>query len=46
MFYIKVDFVYIIIIIIIIIYFLEFFTSVLANGFSQESEWQQVSSRL
>ena len=35
-----------IIIIIIIIYSLEFFTSVLADGFSLESEWQQVSSSL
>ena len=30
--------------IIIIIYSLEFFTSALADGFLQESEWQQVSS--
>ena len=35
-----------IIIIIIIIYSLEFSTSVLADGFSQEFEWQQVSSSL
>ena len=34
------------IIIIIIIYSLEFFTSVLADGFSLESEWQQVFSSL
>ena len=27
-------------------YSLEFFTSALADGFSPESEWQQVSSRL
>ena len=33
-------------IIIIIIYSLEFFTSALADGFSLESEWQQVSSSL
>ena len=33
----------IIIIIIIIIIHSEFFTSVLADRFSQESEWQQVS---
>ena len=32
--------------IIIIIYLLEFFTSALADGFSLESEWQQVSSSL
>ena len=31
---------------IIIIHSLELFTSVLADGFSQESEWQQVSSSL
>ena len=36
----------IIIIIIIIIHSLELFTSALANGFSLESEWQQVSSCL
>ena len=36
----------IIIIIIIIIHSLEFFTSALADGFSLESEWQQVSSSL
>ena len=36
----------IIIIIIIIIYSLEFFTSALADDFSLESEWQQVSSSL
>ena len=36
----------IIIIIIIIIYSLELFTSALADGFSLESEWQQVSSSL
>ena len=36
----------IIIIIIIIIYPIEFFTSVLADGFSLEFEWQQVSSSL
>ena len=35
-----------IIIIIIIIIPLEFFTSVLADGFSLEFEWQQVSSSL
>ena len=35
-----------IIIIIIIIHSLELFTSALADGFSQESEWQQVSSSL
>ena len=35
-----------IIIIIIIIHLLELFTSALADGFSQESEWQQVSSSL
>ena len=35
-----------IIIIIIIIYSLEFFTSALVDGFSLESEWQQVSSSL
>ena len=34
------------IIIIIIIHSLELFTSALADGFSQESEWQQVSSSL
>ena len=34
------------IIIIIIIYSLEFFTSMLADGFSLEIEWQQVSSSL
>ena len=34
----------IIIIIIIIIYSLEFFTSANTDGFSLESEWQQVSS--
>ena len=33
-------------IIIIIIYSLEFFASVLADGFSLEFEWQQVSSSL
>ena len=33
-------------IIIIIIYFLEFFTSALADGLSLEFEWQQVSSSL
>ena len=33
-------------IIIIIIYSLEFFTSALADGFSLEYEWQQVSSSL
>ena len=33
-------------IIIIIIHSLEFFTSALADGFSLESEWQQVSSNL
>ena len=31
---------------IIIIYSLEFFTSALADGFSLEFEWQQVSSSL
>ena len=31
---------------IIIIFSLEFFTSALADGFSLESEWQQVSSSL
>ena len=36
----------IIIIIIIIIHSLELFTSALADGFSLESEWQQVSSNL
>ena len=36
----------IIIIIIIIIYSLEFFASVLADSFSLEFEWQQVSSSL
>ena len=36
----------IIIIIIIIIHSLELFTSALADGFSLESEWQQVSSSL
>ena len=36
----------IIIIIIIIIYSLRVFTSVLADGFSLEFEWQQVSSSL
>ena len=35
-----------IIIIIIIIHSLELFTSALADGFSLESEWQQVSSSL
>ena len=35
-----------IIIIIIIIHLLELFTSALTDGFSQESEWQQVSSSL
>ena len=34
------------IIIIIIIHSLELFTSALADGFSLESEWQQVSSSL
>ena len=34
-----------IIIIIIIIIIVEFFTSVLADGFSLEFEWQQVSSK-
>ena len=34
------------IIIIIIIHSLELFTSSLADGFSLESEWQQVSSSL
>ena len=34
------------IIIIIIIYSLEFVTSALADGFSLEFEWQQVSSSL
>ena len=33
-------------IIIIIIYSLEFFTLALADGFSLESEWQQVDSSL
>ena len=32
--------------IIIIIYSFEFFTSALADGLSQELEWQQVSSSL
>ena len=32
--------------IIIIIHSLEFFTSILADGFSLEFEWQQVSSSL
>ena len=32
--------------IIIIIHSFEFFTSALADGFSLESEWQQVSSSL
>ena len=36
----------IIIIAIIIIHSLELFTSALADGFSLESEWQQVSSSL
>ena len=36
----------IIIIIIIIIHSLELFTSVIADGFSLESEWQQVTSSL
>ena len=36
----------IIIIIIIIIYSWEFFISVLADGFSLEFEWQQISSSL
>ena len=36
----------IIIIIIIIIHSLELFTSALADGFSLETEWQQVSSSL
>ena len=36
----------IIIIIIIIIYSFRVFTSVLADGFSLEFEWQQVSSNL
>ena len=36
----------IIIIIIIILLFWEFFTPALANGFSLESEWQQVSTSL
>ena len=36
----------IIIIVIIIIHSLELFTSALADGFSLESEWQQVSSSL
>ena len=35
-----------IIIIMIVIYSLEFFTSALADGFSLEFEWQQVSSSL
>ena len=39
-------YIYIYIVIIIIIYSLEFFTSVLADGFSPEFEWQQVSSSL
>ena len=39
-------FIIIIIIIIIIIYSLELFTSALADGFSLESEWQQVPSSL
>ena len=34
----------IIITIVIIIYWLEFFTSALADGFSLDIEWQQVSS--
>ena len=34
------------IVIIIIIHPLELFTSALADGFSLESEWQQVSSSL
>ena len=38
--------VYIIIIIIIIIHSLELFTSTLADDFSLEAEWQQVSSSL
>ena len=33
-------------VIIIIIHSLELFTSALADGFSLESEWQQVSSSL
>ena len=36
----------IIIIIIIIVHSLELFTSAIADGFSLESEWQQVSSSL
>ena len=36
----------VVIIIIIIIHSLELFTSALADGFSLESEWQQVSSSL
>ena len=34
------------IIIMIIIYSLEFFTSALADGLSQDFQWQQVSSSL
>ena len=30
----------------LLFYLLEFFTSALADGFSLESEWQQVSSSL
>ena len=36
----------IVIVIIIILLFWEFFTSALADGFSLEIEWQQVSSSL
>ena len=36
----------IIVVIIIILHFREFFTLMLADSFSLESEWQQVSSSL
>ena len=39
-------FIYHLVIIIIIIHSLELFTSALADGFSLESEWQQVFSSL
>ena len=42
----QIQLIIIIIIIIIIIHSLEFFTSVLGDGFSLEFEWQQVSSSL
>ena len=46
MFFTRPIIIIIIIIIITIIYSLEFFTSMLADGFSLEFEWQQVSSSL